>query len=152
MYEKGDEGCIDFSYNLFLMLQGGFEVLNGDLLKVYVYQYDLVCNGYELILGGICNYKLEIMFKVFELVGYGKDEVEKCFGGMVKVFCYGVLLYGGCVVGIDWIVMLLVDEQNICEVIMFLMNQCVEDLMMGVLFEFINDQMCELWLWVLLKE
>lgn len=115
------------------------DVFNGDLLNVLGYQYDFVCNGYELVLGVICNYKFEIMFKVFELVGYGVDEVKNCFGVLFNVFYYGVLFYGGCVVGVDCIVMLLVDQQNICEVMMFLMNQWVEDLMMNVLSDLLNE-------------
>ncbi|MTH64416.1 aspartate--tRNA ligase [Paracoccus shanxieyensis] len=152
MYEKGDEGRIDFSHNPFSMPQGGLEALNGDPLKVHAYQYDLACNGYELISGGIRNHKPEIMFKAFELAGYGKDEVEKRFGGMVKAFRYGAPPHGGCAAGIDRIVMLLADEQNIREVIMFPMNQRAEDLMMGAPSEPTNDQMRELRLRALPKE
>jgi hypothetical protein len=90
--------------------RAGLEALNGDPLKVHAYQYDLACNGYELISGGIRNHKPEIMFKAFELAGYPKDEVEKRFGGMVKAFKYGAPPHGGCAAGIDRIVMLLADE------------------------------------------
>nr|WP_111297830.1 aspartate--tRNA ligase [Paracoccus saliphilus] len=152
MYEKTDEGKIDFSHNPFSMPQGGMEALEGDPLKVLGYQYDLACNGYELISGAIRNHKPEIMFKAFELAGYPASEVEKRFGGMVKAFRYGAPPHGGCAAGIDRIVMLLADEQNIREVIMFPMNQRAEDLMMGAPSEPTNEQMRELRLRALPKE
>jgi aspartyl-tRNA synthetase len=131
MFEKDDDGKIDFSHNPFSMPQGGMEALQGDPLNVYAYQYDLACNGYELISGGIRNHKPEIMYKAFELAGYPNDEVDKRFGGMVKAFKYGAPPHGGCAAGIDRIVMLLADEANIREVIMFPMNQRAEDLLMN---------------------
>ncbi|MDO5632108.1 MAG: aspartate--tRNA ligase [Paracoccus sp. (in: a-proteobacteria)] len=152
MYERSDEGKIDFSHNPFSMPQGGLNALNGDPLAVKGYQYDLACNGYELVSGAIRNHKPEIMFKAFELAGYGQDEVEKRFGGMVKAFRYGAPPHGGCAAGIDRIVMLLADEQNIREVIMFPMNQRAEDLMMGAPSEPTNEQLRELRLRVLPKE
>lgn len=152
MYEKTDDGKIDFSHNPFSMPQGGLDALNGDPLKVLGYQYDLACNGYELVSGAIRNHKPEIMFKAFELAGYGADEVEKRFGGMVKAFKYGAPPHGGCAAGIDRIVMLLADEQNIREVIMFPMNQRAEDLMMGAPSEPTNEQMRDLRLRTLPKE
>jgi aspartyl-tRNA synthetase len=144
MYEKTDEGKIDFSHNPFSMPQGGLAALSGDPLKVLGYQYDLACNGYELISGAIRNHKPEIMFKAFELAGYPATEVEKRFGGMVKAFRYGAPPHGGCAAGIDRIVMLLADEANIREVIMFPMNQRAEDLMMGAPSEPLNEQLREL--------
>ncbi|KQB13274.1 aspartate--tRNA ligase [Rhodobacter capsulatus] len=152
MYEKTDEGKIDFSHNPFSMPQGGLEALMGDPLKVYAYQYDLACNGYELVSGGIRNHRPDIMFKAFELAGYPKEEVEKRFGGMVKAFRYGAPPHGGCAAGIDRIVMLLADTANIREVIMFPMNQRAEDLMMGAPSEPMNEQLRELRLRVLPKE
>lgn len=152
MYEKTDDGKIDFSHNPFSMPQGGMEALNGDPLEVLGYQYDLACNGYELISGAIRNHKPEIMFKAFELAGYPASEVEKRFGGMVKAFRYGAPPHGGCAAGIDRIVMLLADEQNIREVIMFPMNQRAEDLMMGAPSEPTNEQMRDLRLRALPKE
>ncbi|TNC50105.1 aspartate--tRNA ligase [Rubellimicrobium rubrum] len=131
MYEKTDDGKIDFSHNPFSMPQGGLEALNGDPLSIHAYQYDLACNGYELISGGIRNHRPDIMFKAFEIAGYGQDEVEKRFGGMVNAFRYGAPPHGGCAAGIDRMVMLLADEQNIREVILFPMNQRAEDLLMG---------------------
>ncbi|WBU59543.1 aspartate--tRNA ligase [Paracoccus albus] len=152
MYEKDDEGKIDFSHNPFSMPQGGMEALNGDPLEVKGYQYDLACNGYELISGAIRNHKPEIMFKAFELAGYPASEVENRFGGMVKAFRYGAPPHGGCAAGIDRIVMLLADEQNIREVIMFPMNQRAEDLMMNAPSDPTNEQLRELRLRVLPKE
>ncbi len=152
MYEKTDEGKIDFSHNPFSMPQGGLEALNGDPLTVHAYQYDLACNGYELISGGIRNHKPEIMFKAFELAGYPKEEVEKRFGGMVKAFKYGAPPHGGCAAGIDRIVMLLADEQNIRQVIMFPMNQRAEDLMMGAPSEPLSEQLRDLRLRVIAKD
>ncbi|MEO0621482.1 MAG: aspartate--tRNA ligase [Pseudomonadota bacterium] len=149
MYEKSDDGRIDFSHNPFSMPQGGLEALSGDPLEVLGYQYDLACNGYELVSGAIRNHKPEIMFKAFELAGYGKDEVEARFGGMLNAFRYGAPPHGGCAAGIDRMVMLLADEANIREVIMFPMNQRAEDLMMSAPSEPTNDQLRELGLRVI---
>jgi aspartyl-tRNA synthetase len=152
MYEKTDDGRIDFSHNPFSMPQGGMEALMGDPLKVNAYQYDLACNGYELLSGGIRNHKPEIMFKAFELAGYPNSEVEKRFGGMVKAFKYGAPPHGGCAAGIDRIVMLLADTQNIREVIMFPMNQRAEDLLMNAPSDPSNDQLRDLHLRVISKD
>ncbi len=152
MYEKTEEGGIDFSHNPFSMPQGGLEALNGDPLQVYAYQYDLACNGYELISGGIRNHKPEIMYKAFELAGYPNSEVDKRFGGMVKAFKYGAPPHGGCAAGIDRIVMLLADEPNIREVIMFPMNQRAEDMLMNAPSEPTLKQLRELNLRVLPKD
>ena len=152
MFEKDDEGKIDFSHNPFSMPQGGMEALKGDPLQVYAYQYDLACNGYELISGGIRNHKPEIMYKAFEIAGYPNSEVDKRFGGMVKAFKYGAPPHGGCAAGIDRIVMLLADEANIREVIMFPMNQRAEDLLMNAPSDPTNEQLRELHLRVIPKE
>ena len=152
MYEKTDDGKIDFSHNPFSMPQGGLEALNGDPLSVYAYQYDLACNGYEVISGGIRNHKPEIMYRAFELAGYPNSEVDKRFGGMVKAFKYGAPPHGGCAAGIDRLVMLLADTSNIREVIMFPMNQRAEDLLMGAPSEPTNEQLRDLRLRVLPKE
>ncbi|MFG5383019.1 aspartate--tRNA ligase [Yoonia sp. R2-816] len=153
IYEKDDEtGRIDFEHNPFSMPQGGMDALNGDPLDVLGYQYDLACNGYELVSGAIRNQKPEIMFKAFEIAGYGEDEVKKRFGGMVNAFQYGAPPHGGCAAGIDRIVMLLADEANIREVIMFPMNQRAEDLMMDAPSEPQNEQLRELRLRVLPPE
>ena len=152
MYEADDEGKIDFSHNPFSMPQGGIEALNGNPLDVLGYQYDLACNGYEILSGAIRNHKLETMYKAFEIAGYPASEVEKRFGGMVKAFKYGAPPHGGCAAGIDRIVMILADTANIREVIMFPMNQRAEDLMMGAPSEPMNEQLRELRLRVLPKE
>ena len=153
MYEKDPEtGAVDFSHNPFSMPQGGEEALNGDPMDVLGYQYDLACNGYELISGAIRNHKPEIMFKAFELAGYPADEVTKRFGGMVNAFKYGAPPHGGCAAWIDRIVMLLADTANIREVIMFPMNQRAEDLMMGAPSLPMNEQLRELSLRVIEQE
>ena len=152
MYEKTDDGKIDFSHNPFSMPQGGLEALQDDPLDVYAYQYDLACNGYELISGGIRNHKPEIMYKAFELAGYPNSEVDKRFGGMVKAFKYGAPPHGGCAAGIDRIVMLLADEPNIREVIMFPMNQRAEDMLMNAPSEPTLQQLRDLNLRVVPKD
>ncbi len=153
IYEKDDEtGKIDFEHNPFSMPQGGMDALQGDPLKVLGYQYDLACNGYELVSGAIRNHKPEIMFKAFEIAGYGEDEVRKRFGGMVNAFQFGAPPHGGCAAGIDRIVMLLADTMNIREVIMFPMNQRAEDLMMDAPSDPTSDQLMELGLRVIPQE
>jgi len=145
IYEKDAEtGEIDFEHNPFSMPQGGMAALDGDPLEVLGYQYDLACNGYELVSGAIRNHRPEIMYKAFEIAGYGADEVNKRFGGMVNAFKYGAPPHGGCAAGIDRIVMLLADQQNIREVIMFPMNQRAEDLMMNAPSAPANEQLREL--------
>ena len=145
IYEKDDEtGKIDFEHNPFSMPQGGMEALNGDPMKVMGFQYDLACNGYELVSGAIRNHKPEIMFKAFEIAGYPNEEVIKRFGGMVNAFQYGAPPHGGCAAGIDRIVMLLAGTSNIREVIMFPMNQRAEDLMMNAPSEPTAEQLMEL--------
>ena len=153
MYEKDDEtGAIDFSHNPFSMPQGGMDALQGDPLKVLGFQYDLACNGYELVSGAIRNHRLDVMFKAFEIAGYGEDEVRRRFGGMVNAFRFGAPPHGGCALGIDRVVMLLADEANIREVMLFPMNQRAEDLMMGAPSEPTNEQLRELRLRVLPPE
>ncbi len=126
------------------MPQGGLDALKGDPLKVLGFQYDLACNGYELISGAIRNHKPEIMFKAFELAGYTEEEVRRRFPGLINAFRYGAPPHGGCAAGIDRMVMLLADEINIREVIMFPMTQRAEDLMMGAPSEPTAEQLMEL--------
>ncbi|WP_195819587.1 aspartate--tRNA ligase [Roseobacter sp. MH60115] len=153
IYEKDEEtGKVDFEHNPFSMPQGGMAALEGDPLDVLGYQYDLACNGYELVSGAIRNHKPEIMFKAFEIAGYGEDEVRKRFGGMVNAFQYGAPPHGGCAAGIDRIVMLLAEENNIREVILFPMNQRAEDLMMAAPSDPTSDQLMELGLRVIPQE
>ena len=145
IFEKDDEtGKIDFEHNPFSMPQGGLDALNGDPLNVLGYQYDLACNGFELVSGAIRNHQPELMFKAFEIAGYNEDEVRRRFGGMVNAFQYGAPPHGGCAAGIDRIVMLLANQENIREVIMFPMNQRAEDLMMGAPSEPTSEQLMEL--------
>jgi len=153
IFEKDEEtGEIDFEHNPFSMPQGGMEALEGNPLEVLGYQYDLACNGYELISGAIRNHKLDVMYKAFGIAGYDESEVQKRFGGMVKAFKYGAPPHGGCAAGIDRIVMLLADEENIREVIMFPMNQRAEDLMMEAPGEASNEQLRELGLRIIPQE
>ena len=153
IYEKDAEtGKIDFEHNPFSMPQGGMEALEGDPLEVLGYQYDLACNGYELVSGAIRNHKPEIMFKAFEIAGYSEADVRARFGGMVNAFQYGAPPHGGCAAGIDRIVMLLAEETNIREVILFPMNQRAEDLMMSAPSEPSSDQLMELGLRVIPQE
>ena len=153
IYERDEEtGKIDFEHNPFSMPQGGMEALQGDPLDVLGYQYDLACNGYELVSGAIRNHRPEIMFKAFEIAGYDEAEVRKRFGGMVNAFQYGAPPHGGCAAGIDRIVMLLANEANIREVILFPMNQRAEDLMMNAPSEPTSDQLMELGLRVIQQD
>jgi aspartyl-tRNA synthetase len=153
MYQKDPEtGRYEFEHNPFSMPQGGLDALQGDPLDVRAFQYDLACNGYELVSGGIRNHRPDIMVKAFEIAGYGRDEVERRFGGMLNAFRFGAPPHGGCAAGIDRIVMLLADEANIREVIMFPMNQRAEDLMMGAPSEPSNEQLRELSLRVIPRE
>ena len=145
IYEKDDEtGKVDFEHNPFSMPQGGLEALSGDPLDVLGYQYDLACNGYELVSGAIRNHKPEIMIKAFEVAGYDEAELKSRFGGLFNAFHYGAPPHGGCAAGIDRMVMLLADEANIREVIMFPMNQRAEDLMMGAPSDPTPDQLMDL--------
>ena len=133
MYELNEEsGMIDFSHNPFSMPQGGMEALTTqDPLTVKAFQYDIVCNGVELSSGAIRNHRPDIMVKAFEIAGYSAADVEARFGGMLNAFRYGAPPHGGSAPGIDRIVMMLADEPNIREVILFPLNQQGEDLMMG---------------------
>ncbi|PHK94926.1 aspartate--tRNA ligase [Pseudoroseomonas rhizosphaerae] len=133
MYELNEEtGKVDFSHNPFSMPQGGLEALNTmDPLEIKAFQYDIVCNGIELSSGAIRNHRPDIMIRAFEIAGYTAQDVEERFGGMLNAFRYGAPPHGGSAPGIDRMVMLLADEPNIREVILFPLNQQGQDLMMG---------------------
>jgi aspartyl-tRNA synthetase len=133
MYERNEEtGQIEFSHNPFSMPQGGLEALNSmDPLEIKAFQYDIVCNGIELSSGAIRNHRPDVMLRAFEIAGYAAEHVEERFGGMLNAFRHGAPPHGGSAPGIDRIVMLLADEPNIREVILFPMNQQAQDLMMG---------------------
>ncbi|MFU8897365.1 MAG: aspartate--tRNA ligase [Roseinatronobacter sp.] len=153
MYEAdGETGKIDFSHNPFSMPQGGMAALDGDPLAVKGYQYDLACNGYEILSGAIRNHKPEIMYRAFEIAGYPNSEVDKRFGGMVKAFKFGAPPHGGCAAGIDRIVMLLADEANIRQVIMFPMTQRAEDLLLVAPSAPTNEQLRDLGLRIAPKD
>lgn len=150
IYEKDEEtGEIDFEHNPFSMPQGGMAALEADPLAVKGFQYDLACNGYELVSGAIRNHKPEVMLKAFEIAGYGADEVKSRFGALFNAFHYGAPPHGGCAAGIDRIVMLLAGTSNIREVIMFPMNQRAEDLMMSAPSDPSSEQLMELGLRVI---
>jgi aspartyl-tRNA synthetase len=133
MYELNEETKkVDFCHNPFSMPQGELAALNTkDPLTIGAYQYDIVCNGYEMASGAIRNHKPEIMIRAFEIAGYPGSAVEEQFGGMLNAFRYGAPPHGGMAAGIDRIVMLLANEPNLREVNLFPMNQQGEDLMMG---------------------
>ncbi len=133
MYEFDEEaGKIEFSHNPFSMPQGGLESLNNqDPLTIKAFQYDIVCNGYELSSGAIRNHHPEIMYRAFEIAGYERSEVDTRFRALINALKFGAPPHGGIAPGIDRIVMLLADESNLREVIMFPMNQNAEDLMMN---------------------
>ena len=127
-----EEKKVDFSHNPFSMPQGEMAALEGkDPLDILAYQYDIVCNGYELCSGAIRNHKAEIMLKAFEIAGYDASVVEEQFGGMLNAFRYGAPPHGGLAPGIDRIVMLLANQTAIREVIAFPLNQQGQDLMMN---------------------
>jgi aspartyl-tRNA synthetase len=127
-----DEKKVDFSHNPFSMPQGGIEALEGqDPLTIKAFQYDLVCNGYEIASGSIRNHKPETMVKAFEITGLSKADVEERFGGMYRAFQYGAPPHGGMAAGVDRIVMLLCGVKNLREISLFPMNQRAEDLLMG---------------------
>ena len=133
MFELNEEtGLVDFSHNPFSMPQGELEALNTrDPLDILAYQYDIVCNGYELCSGAIRNHRADVMLRAFELVGMGAEDVESAFGGMLNAFRYGAPPHGGLAPGIDRIVMLLAGQTAIREVIAFPMNQQGQDLLMS---------------------
>lgn len=135
-YELNEEtGKVDFSHNPFSMPQGGLDTLlnaktQEDYLAILAHQYDIVCNGIELCSGAIRNHRPDIMYKAFEIAGYSNDVVDKRFSAMIEAFKFGAPPHGGLAPGIDRMIMLLADEPNIREVILFPMNQKAEDLLM----------------------
>ena len=131
MYELSDEGTIDFSHNPFSMPQGGLEALkNMNPLDILAYQYDLVCNGYEMASGAVRNHSPEIMVKAFEIAGYSEEDVKNRFGALYNAFQYGTPPHAGAAPGVDRMVMLIADSQNIREVIAFPKNKRARDLLM----------------------
>jgi aspartyl-tRNA synthetase len=146
MYEWDEtEKKVDFSHNPFSMPQGGLEALESkDPLQIGAFQYDAVCNGYEIASGAIRNHRPEIMLKAFEIAGYEASVLEERFGGMLNALKYGAPPHGGMAAGLDRIVMLLCGKRNLREITMFPMNQQAEDLMMGAPSEATSRQLREL--------
>lgn len=131
MYELSDEGTIDFSHNPFSMPQGGLEALETkDPLDILAYQFDLVCNGYEMASGAVRNHNPETMIKAFEIAGYDEEEVKNRFGALYNAFQYGTPPHAGAAPGVDRMVMLIADSQNIREIIAFPKNKRARDLLM----------------------
>ncbi len=148
-----DNKKVDFSHNPFSMPQGGLEALqNEDPLTIKAYQYDAVCNGFEIASGSIRNQSPETMVKAFEITGLSKADVEERFGGMYRAFQYGAPPHGGCAFGIDRVVMLLVGAKNLREITLFPMNQQAQDLMMDAPAPASNAQLMELELRVIPKK
>jgi aspartyl-tRNA synthetase len=146
MYKYDEkEKKIDFNHNPFSMPQvNSSDLEKSDPLSILAYQYDLVCNGYEISSGAIRNHLPELMYKVFSKVGYSKEDVNMKFGGMIKALSYGAPPHGGMAPGIDRIVMLLANKDNIREVTLFPMNQNAEDLLMGAPSSASAEQLKEL--------
>ena len=144
MYELSDEGTIDFNHNPFSMPQGGLEALNTkDPLDIYAYQYDAVCNGYEILSGAVRNHDQEIMLRAFEIAGYTEDDVKAKFGALYNAFSYGTPPHSGAAPGLDRIIMLLAQEDNIREVIAFPKNKKARDLLMNAPSKVSQEQLEE---------
>ena len=154
MFEKNEKtNKIEFSHNPFSMPQGKLSDENFDNpLNILAYQYDIVCNGIELSSGAIRNHKPDLMYKLFSIAGYDKNQVDEKFSGMINALSYGAPPHGGIAPGIDRIVMLLANEKNIREVTMFPMNQNAQDLMMKAPSEVSQEQLKELCLTVKIKK
>ena len=132
MYELSDEGTIDFNHNPFSMPQGGLKALEEkEPLEILAYQYDLVCNGYEVASGAVRNHDQEIMTKAFEIAGYTEEDVKTKFGALYKAFSYGTPPHAGAAPGLDRLIMLLAHEDNLREVIAFPKNKKARDMMMN---------------------
>ena len=132
MFELGDNGKLTFSHNPFSMPQGGLEALeNKDPLDILAYQYDIVCNGVELSSGAVRNHDMEIMVKAFEIAGYTEDDLKEKFGALYNAFQFGAPPHAGMAPGVDRMIMLLTNEENIREIIPFPMNKNAQDVMMG---------------------
>jgi len=146
MYELDEEtGKIEFSHNPFSMPQGGLDALDAlDPLDVKAWQYDVICNGYELSSGAVRNHRLDVMERAFEIAGYTREQVEERFGALWRAFQLGAPPHAGIAPGVDRIVMLIAEEPNIREVIAFPMNQQAEDLLMGAPAPATPEQLAEL--------
>ena len=153
MYELSDEGTIDFNHNPFSMPQGGMEALTTkDPLDIYAYQYDAVCNGYEILSGAVRNHDPEIMVKAFEIAGYTEEDVKGRFGALFNAFQYGTPPHAGAAPGMDRIIMLLAKEDNIREVIAFPKNKKARDLLMNAPSKVFDKQLEEVHIKLDIKE
>ena len=153
MYELSDEGTVDFNHNPFSMPQGGMEtLLTKNPLDILAYQYDVVCNGYEVASGAVRNHDPEIMVKAFEIAGYPEAEVEKRFGALYNAFQYGTPPHAGAAPGFDRMVMLIADEPNIREVIAFPKNKKARDALMGAPSTVTEQQLKDIHIRVVEKE
>ena len=142
MYELSDEGKIDFSHNPFSMPQGGLDALNSmNPLDILAYQFDLVCNGYEMASGAVRNHSPEIMVKAFEIAGYKEEDIKGRFGALYNAFQYGTPPHAGAAPGIDRMVMLIADSQNIREVIAFPKNKKARDVLMNAPSKVFDEQL-----------
>ena len=142
MYELSDEGKIDFSHNPFSMPQGGLESLqNMNPLDILAYQYDVVCNGYEMASGAVRNHNPEIMLKAFEIAGYKEEDIKERFGTLYNAFQYGTPPHAGAAPGVDRMVMLIADSQNIREVIAFPKNKKARDVLMNAPSKVFDEQL-----------
>ena len=142
MYELSDEGKIDFCHNPFSMPQGGMEALEKmEPLDILAYQYDLVCNGYEMASGAVRNHNPEIMVKAFEIAGYEEEEIKNRFGALYNAFQYGTPPHAGAAPGVDRMVMLITDSQNIREIIAFPKNKKARDLLMRAPSRVMEEQL-----------
>ena len=145
MYEQDEEtGDIIFTHNPFSMPQGGMDsLLNKNPLDILAYQYDLVCNGIELSSGAVRNHDPEIMVKAFEIAGYSEDTIKEKFGALYNAFKFGAPPHAGMAPGVDRMIMLLTNEENIREIIAFPMNSNAQDVMLGSPNEVSEEQLRE---------
>lgn len=142
MYELSDEGKIDFSHNPFSMPQGGLEALETkDPLDILAYQFDVVCNGFEMASGAVRNHNPEIMLKAFEIAGYKEQDIKERFGALYNAFQYGTPPHAGAAPGIDRMVMLIANSQNIREVIAFPKNKKARDVLMNAPSKVFDEQL-----------
>ena len=145
MYEREDNGKIEFGHNPFSMPQGGLEALNNkNPLDILAYQYDIVCNGIELSSGAVRNHDIDIMIKAFEIAGYSKEVIDKKFSALFNAFQYGAPPHAGIAPGVDRMIMLLTEEESIREVCAFPMNSRAQDLLMGAPGEVTKKQLDEI--------
>ena len=145
MYEEDEEtGKLIFTHNPFSMPQGGLDALNNqNPTDILAYQYDIVCNGVELVSGAVRNHDINIMLKAFEMAGYTEEDLKTKFTSLYHAFKYGAPPHAGMAIGIDRMIMLMLDEESIREVIAFPMNANAQDLLMGAPGEVTEQQLRE---------